>query len=401
MRSRKQNFFLILTLGILNALSPFSIDMYLPSFQEIARDLNVSSARVALTVSSYFIGFAIGQLLYGPLLDRFGRKPPVCFGLALYVLASLGCMQAHSIEALLFFRFLSAVGGCSASVAAVAMVRDFFPPAAATKIFSSLMLVLSVSPLLAPSVGSLLLLVSGWRAIFAILALMGLVNILLVVTLPHGQLPDLSVQLDWRSIARNFRDVFAIRQFSTYTFAGAFSFTGLFVYVAGSPSIFMDYFHVSASLYGAIFALLAVGMIGGGQLNHLFARHHHAREVFRASTLVQVVLATAFFICTWFDICGLVATLIFLFLILLSAGISYPNAAGLALEPLTKNIGSASALLGFVQLGIGAATSSAVGLLKVEGSLPTAATMCLSALAALFILLIAKDRNGKVQYGKS
>src|SRR3954467_9225579 len=155
-RTRSANFFLILTLGILNALTPFTIDLYLPAFPEIAAELNTPVARMSLTVSIYFIGFALGQILYGPLLDRFGRKPPIYVGLALYLAATAGCMAAQSFEALLIFRFISALGGCAASVGAVSMVRDYFPAKDGAKIFSMLMLVLSASPLLAPSIGSLL-----------------------------------------------------------------------------------------------------------------------------------------------------------------------------------------------------------------------------------------------------
>src|SRR6187431_353419 len=179
-RSRAQSFFLILTLGILNALTPFTIDLYLPAFPEIARDLDTAVARMSLTVSVYFIGFALGQILYGPLLDRFGRKPPIYAGLALYVVATIGCMNAQSFDALLFFRFTAALGGCAASVGAVSMVRDYFPAKDSPKIFSMLMLVLSASPLLAPSIGSLLAGMWGWRMLFAALALLALVDVLLV-----------------------------------------------------------------------------------------------------------------------------------------------------------------------------------------------------------------------------
>jgi MFS transporter, DHA1 family, multidrug resistance protein len=387
-RSRKQNFLLIVTLGFLNTLTPFSIDMYLPSFPDIARDLNIEGSRMALTVSIYFIGYALGQLFYGPLLDRFGRKPPIYFGLILYVLATVGCMRSQSIEALLIFRFLSATGGCAASVGATAMVRDFFPPSSASKIYSMLMLVLSVSPLFAPSVGSFVMTFGGWRIVFAILGAVGLLNISLVAfVLPHGQPPDHSVELKLRAILKQFKLILLNRQFFTYTFAGALSFAGLFVYVAGSPMIFMNHFHLNPKTYGAIFALLAVGMIGGSQLNHLFASRFSSRSIFRCALTIQFVLSFIFFAGALFDIYNLPFTIAFLFFILLSTGVTSPNGAALALEPFSKNVGSAAALLGFTQLGIGSLTSSAVGLVQTDGSLPMAATMAVSALLAVVILI--------------
>lgn len=254
-RSRQQNFFLILTLGILNALTPFTIDMYLPSFPEIAKDLATPVTQMALSVSIYFIGFAFGQIFYGPLLDRFGRKPPLYFGLAVYILSTIGIVYCHSFQELLILRFLSALGGCAASVGATAMVRDFFPPESAAKVFSMLMLVLSTSPMLAPSIGSFVISVANWRTIFIVLVGFGIVDLLLVAfALPKGYEPDRSVVLRLKPVTRNFLTVLKNRQFATYVFAGSFSFAGLFVYVAGSPAIFMDGFHVSAQFYGGIFA---------------------------------------------------------------------------------------------------------------------------------------------------
>ncbi len=394
LRSRRKNVLLILALGILNALTPFSIDMYLPSFPVIAHDLRVTVSEVALTVSIYFIGFALGQIFYGPLLDRFGRKRPLYAGLVVYVAATLGCMTAKSLEALLFFRFLSAAGGSAASVGATAMVRDYFPPEQAVKVFSMLMLVLSASPLLAPSVGSLVVAFSGWKMIFGILAGMGFLNLFLVAyMLPDALGSDHSVELRLKPILTNFRNVLKVDQFTTYTFAGAFSFTGLFVYVAGSPAIFLDGFQVSVRLYGAIFAFLAIGMIGGGQLNLLLLRRIEGVKIFRSAVFLQLVFGIAFFSSEWLGLNGLVATIGFLFLILLFCGIAYPNAAALALAPFTKNIGSAAALLGFIQLGVGACTSALVGLLQAKGSVSTALVISLSSLLSLIILYAASRKR--------
>lgn len=390
--TRRQNFILIVTLGILNALTPFSIDMYLPAFPQIAGDLNVPVAQIALTASIYFVGFAFGQILYGPLLDRFGRKPPLYLGVGLYVLASLGCMQAQSMQELLIFRFVSALGGCAASVGATAMVRDFFPVEAASRVFSMLMLVLSVSPLLAPAIGSLVVSVAGWREIFAILCSLGVIDLLLIAfVLPKGYEADKTVNLMPAPILRGFWNVLRTPQFSTYTLAGSFSFAGLFVYVAGSPVIFMEGFKVSPQVYGLIFAFLAAGMIGGGQLNLLLIRRLGERKTFRTALIMQVLAATVFFAGDLRGAYGLVATIIFLFLILLGAGITSPNAAALALQPFSRNVGSAAALLGFMQLGIGALISAGVGLLSMKGSLPTSAAMFLSTCCALMILMCSVE----------
>jgi len=374
-------------LGFLSALTPFSIDLYLPAFPQISRAFDTSLARVGFSVSSYFIGYALGQLMYGPLLDRFGRKPPLYFGLTLYVLASLACMSSTSVEQLIFCRVFQAVGGCVAGVAAVAMVKDFFAPAEGAKIFSLLMLVLSVSPLLAPTMGSFLTINWGWEATFAALAGMGALLVTMVFFfLPEGHEPDPSVTLSPSAIWKSFQLVLHDRQFFTYAIAGAFSFSGLFVYITGSPAIFMDGFQVSPQVYSLIFAFLAIGMIGGGQINLLLTRRWSSEVLFRRALQAQVAIGAIFLVGVWWDVYGVGPTIGLLFALISCCGITYPNAAALAMEPFSKNAGTASALLGFLQLGIGAVISACVGLLEVKGALPTASVMFFSASVGLAIL---------------
>src|ERR1700750_1308062 len=171
MRSlRSQHAWIIVLLGLLSVVTPFAIDMYLPAFSYLAADFRTTTSSIDLSLSTYFIGFALGQILYGPLLDRFGRQPPLYCGLAVYILASIGCAQVHSIHAFVALRFIQALGGCAAQVAAIAMVRDFFHATASAKVFSLLFLIIGTSPLLAPTIGSLLVSSLGWRWIFLILA---------------------------------------------------------------------------------------------------------------------------------------------------------------------------------------------------------------------------------------
>jgi DHA1 family bicyclomycin/chloramphenicol resistance-like MFS transporter len=391
MQSPRSSVFLIVALGILNALTPFTIDLYLPAFPQIAAELDVATSRMSLTVSVYFIGFALGQVLYGPLLDRFGRKTPVCAGLGLYLLATMGCMLAPSFEALLLFRFVSALGGSAASVGAVAMVRDYFPGKDSAKVFSLLMLVLSVSPMLAPSIGSVMTIHLGWRPLFAALAVLAVIDVAIVLfAFPRAYAPDASVSLRPGPILRTFRDVLRIPQFRVYAFSGALSFAGLFVFVSGSPTAFMDGFGVSATTFGLIFAILAGGMIAGGQLNHILLRHSESRTVYGRALLVQVGFGAVFLVGTLLGGFGLWQTVAVLFLFLLCAGVTYPNAAALALEPFTKNIGSASSLLGFVQLGIGALAAAALGVLDISGTKAFAVVLALCSTSGLLVLKSAK-----------
>src|SRR3569832_1039353 len=258
--------FLVLILGFLIALSPFSIDMYLPAFEDIAKSLNTSTGRVELSLSSYFIGLAFGQLLYGPLMDRFGRKVPLYFGLGLYIIASVGCFLSGSVEMLITMRLFQALGGCAAQVACIAMERDLFPVSDIAKIYALLFLVLGASPLLAPTAGSYLTLAFGWQSVFIVLLTIAVLVLLAsIFALPESYKPDRSYSLRPGPIISNFLQVIRTPQFYTYAVSGAVAFGALFAYVAGSPLVFIGVFGLGKREFGWLFAGIAAGCIGAGQ----------------------------------------------------------------------------------------------------------------------------------------
>lgn len=389
--AKRSNFFIVLILGALSTVTPFAIDMYLPAFPQIAADLETTAPKIAFSLSSYLVGMAIGQIFYGPLLDRFGRKPPLYFGLLLFIAASFGCIFSGSVESLIAFRFLQALGGCAAQVAAVTMVRDFFPAEERTKVFSLLVLILGAAPLLAPTVGSFVAANFGWQWVFIVLAVM--ITLLLAVVfffLPEGHEADESVSLKLRPILINFAGILREPQFYTYALAGAFAFAGLLVYVAASPIIFMEVFGVGTGTFGGIFALLSIGIIGGSQVNLLLTRWFASERIFQVALVCQCVVSIIFLIGTLTELFGLVATIVLFFAYLLCLGILSPNATALALAPFGKNAGSASALLGFLQIGTGALASSAVGLFGSGSSLPAISILSATALFALLILTVGK-----------
>ncbi len=392
-RNAQQTFFLILILGLLDTLTPFSIDMYLPAFPPIAKDLHTTVENMSLSVSTYFLGFAIGQIVYGPLLDRFGRKLPLYIGLVLYIFATLGCTSCHTLNALLVMRFVQALGGCVGSVAAIAMVQDLFPPEKSASIISFLILVIGLSPLLAPSVGSFVLSLWGWHGVFVVLAVIAAILLLIAFFfLPSGAAPDKSVSLMPKPILKVFRRIITEPQFFVYAFAGTFAFAGLFIYVAGSPAVFMNFFHLTAHQYGGVFALLSVGFIGGSQLNHLLTKRYSSPQIFMVALIIQSIASVLFSAIVWMGTLSLAGHLIFLFIILSCIGISGPNATAIAMSPFAKTAGSASALLGFIQIGIGGIVSSAVGLLHQKGSLPLASSMTISVVVALIIFLAGRKK---------
>jgi DHA1 family bicyclomycin/chloramphenicol resistance-like MFS transporter len=398
--SASQNRYLIIViLGALSTISPFAIDMYLANASEMAGALHTSMARISLSMTSYFAGLAVGQLFYGPLLDRFGRRLPLYAGLLLFIAASVLCLMAHSVEWLIAMRVVQAVGGCAAQVAAMAMVRDFFHVEETAKIISLLILIISASPLLAPSVGVFVANHLGWRWVFMVLAAFAV--FMLVISqrfLPEGHKADRTVELRPGPILRGYASVIKEAQFITYALAGAFAFSGLLVYVTSSSIIFMGVYHVSKGQFSGIFAGLAAGFIGSNQINVLLLKKFTSQQIFRATLLVQCPVALLFLAGTWFGLLNLPATLVLLFISLSSLGLAYPNAAALALVPFDRNIGSASAMLGFLQIGVSVLASSMIGLFNSQTMLPLAVVMAITSWIALVILNVGKRRIRQVRY---
>lgn len=384
----KQRYFsLILILGLLTALGPFSIDMYLPGFQDIADNLHTSVATVSLSLSSYFIGISAGQLLYGPLLDRYGRKKPLYAGLVLYILSSAACLRVTDINALIILRFVQAVGSCAAAVASMAMVRDLFGVKESAKVFSLLLLVVGASPMIAPTAGGYVISLFGWRAVFVILMIMGiLITLLTIVGLPESHQADRFFSLKPKPIIKNFIAVLKEPQFLTYALTGSLAFAGLFAYVAGSPIVFMDIFHVDKKVYGWIFAFLSIGFIGFSQFNTLLLKKYSSQQIIWIALSSQAVVACLFLAGNMAGWYGLSHTIFFIFLFLVCIGFTNPNAAALSLAPFSKNAGSASALMGALQMGIGALASIMVSIFSNGTSTPMIAVMAVSSALALLVL---------------
>ncbi|MGH6675736.1 MAG: MFS transporter, partial [Xanthobacteraceae bacterium] len=285
-------------------------------------------------------------------------------------------------------RLLQAIGGCGAGVGALAMVRDFFPVDESAKIISLLILVISASPLCAPSLGSLITATAGWPWIFAILAGYALILIaVLALLLPEGHKADRGISLHPAAIVSEFRVILALPQFSVYAIAGAFSFAGLFIYVTGAPIIFIGAYHLDRTAFGLVFAGLACAFIGGSQLNIWLSKWHQPQKIFQVALIFQTIIIAVILAGTWRGWYGLPSNIVLLVLYLPFCGVAYPNAAALALAPFSRNIGSASALLGFLQMAIGALASTGVGLFHATSSLPIYAVMAASTVIGLVILL--------------
>lgn len=376
-------------LGGLIALGPLTIDMYLPGFSAIAGDLDTTIAMVGLSLTSYFIGISIGQIIYGPLIDRFGRKKPLFIGLLIYAAAAVGCAFSPNIYFLIGIRFILAFGGCVGMVAGRAVVRDLFPANEIAGIFSSLMLVMGIAPILAPTLGGYITTHFGWRFIFIILTFFSIAIIITVHHfLPQSKAPDASVSLKPKNILKDYRRVFLEPSFLIYSLAGSFSFAGIFAHVAGSPFIYMEYFKFSESVYGWIFGLNALGFVICSQINRLWLRKRNSREIVFRAMAVQT-LAGLFLLIYIILSEPSVAPIFFLIIIYLgSLGFIVPNTSAIALQPFITHAGSASALLGSLQMITGAIASALVSYFHNGTTQPMIIVMaCTSLIALCFVLL--------------
>jgi MFS transporter, DHA1 family, multidrug resistance protein len=366
--------------------------MYLPAFSGIAKGLNTSVDQVMLSLSSFFVGISAGQLLYGPLLERFGRKNPLYFGLSLYLVASVGCAMANSVEVLIAGRFFQALGGCVGMVAARAMVRDLFEVKENAKVFSSLMLVVAVSPIIAPTAGGLITSVFGWRYVFVALVAVAIgVLVGIYWLLPESKKPDPSFSLKPRPILRSFASVFRYSQFTTFAFTGAVAAAGLYAYISGAPHVYMEVFQLTEGQFSWVFAVIASGLIGSTQLNNLMLRKYSSEKIigvglsFQATAGVGLVALSLLGLSNFYSVTALV------FIFLCCQGFIFPNSSALSMAPFHTNAGNASALMGAIQMAIGAGASVLVSVFNDPTPLPMAGVMACCALSSLGIFHLGRN----------
>ncbi|WP_373973828.1 multidrug effflux MFS transporter [Chitinibacter sp. SCUT-21] len=375
----------ILLLAALTALGPLSIDMYLPGLPAIAHSLHSDDGTVQLTLASYFIGLSLGQLLYGPVSDHYGRKPPLLVGLALYLLASIACALATSIEALIAFRFIQALGGCAGMVIARAVVRDRCEPRQAAQVFSSLVLVMGAAPILAPLLGSWVVGVSTWRTIFALLALFALLCIVAI----YGLLPETRAARTEQSLALGktlhaYGALLRDRRFLGYALTGGLAVAGLFSYITGSPIVMMKVYGLSPTQYSFTFGSIATCYIVASQFNARALKTLSIDQVLQRASALLALASGGLLLASLIGHPPFWLTLACLYLYLIALGFAAPNATAGALAHHGEQAGLASALMGTLQFGIATLAGVIMGLWHDGTTLPLASTLaCCGVGAAL------------------
>lgn len=371
--SKGQKNRLLLILGGMAAIGPFAVDMYLPGFSAIARDLKTDIAHVGLTLTSYILGIAIGQLMVGPVLDRFGRRTPIIVGLLTYLAAAVGCMFVPSINYLIGLRFVLALGCCVGMVGSSAIVRDLFSGSDIARAMSLLMVIFGVAPIVAPTIGGFVVASAGWRMIFVVLAAIGAsVVAAIAVVLPETKERDARISLRPDKVLLGYLDVLRDRQFVAYAMVGSAASAGLFSYITASPFVFINLFGFNPRAFGWIFGANALATSLAGQMNRVLLRRLQPSKILFIMSGVQAAVGLALLGGTWMAVLpkgvfiGLVASYLFCF------GFLLPNSMALLLQPFSKNAGSASALSGSLTMLAGTVASALVSYFHSGTAVPMA-----------------------------
>lgn len=361
-------------LGLLSAIGPFAIDMYLPALPTIGQSLDADITSVQLSLMLFFISFGAFQLVFGPLSDMFGRKPPLYIGLALFAVGGVGSALAPDITTLNIFRFIQGIGACAGMVIARAVVRDLHTGIDAARLMSLLMLVFSVSPILAPLTGSIVIEFADWRAIFWVVTVAAVLGIIMIATmLPETRPKALRVESGVGSALAAYRLLFADRNFLALTFIGGFGIASFFVYLANSPFVLIDHYGLTPALYSVFFSINAVSFFAMSQMTGRLADRFGLKRVVRVAVVGYFLSIAALFVSFALGVDRLDVLAVLMFIGCGFLGLVIPTTAVLALEEHGEIAGTASALMGALHLAAGAVAVALVGLVADGTAFPMVA----------------------------
>jgi DHA1 family bicyclomycin/chloramphenicol resistance-like MFS transporter len=374
---------MVILLGALIGFAALSIDMYLPALPQIGQDFGAPTGAAQATLSSFFLGIALGQFFYGPASDRWGRRGPLFAGVILYAVASVGCALAPSLPLLVGARFLQALGGCAGQVIARAVVRDKFGHRQSARILSQLMLVMGLAPILAPMAGGALLSVGSWRAIFWIMAAFGVViGVWMFFALAETRSAETAAKARAEHPFTSYLGLMKNRALIGYTLAGAFNGGALFGYIAASPGLLITTYHIPTALFGVVFGVNAIGLIGLSQVNAHLLHRHSPEFILARSRAASILFAAVLAVDAYTGFGGIWGVLIPLFAVVSSFGLVGANtqAAGMSVDP--HRAGSISALMGGASFGAGALISGLTAVFADGTARPMAAVILGSILAS-------------------
>jgi MFS transporter, DHA1 family, multidrug resistance protein len=375
-----------IVLGLLSAIGPFAIDMYLPALPTIAEDLDASIAATQMSLLAFFAAFGLLQVDYGPVSDMVGRKPPLYFGLSLFAIATIGCSLAPTIEWLIALRFIQGIGACACMVIPRAIVRDLHTGIDATRLMSLIMLVFSVAPILAPLAGSGLIVLSGWRAVFTAMTVASLVGfVMLSLFLPETLPREARIRSTFANVLASYRKLIGDRHFLGLTFIGGLGMSSFFAFLASSSFIYIDHFGLTPTQYSFAFSVNAVGFIGSAQFSARLGARYGLGSVILMAVACYAAIALALLAVTLAGIDSLALLMAMLFLAFACLGLVIPSTMVLALEEHGPIAGTAAALGGTLQMVTGALMIVLVSLFYDGTALPMVATIALCSIG-VFVL---------------
>lgn len=375
-----------IVLGLLAAIGPFAIDMYLPALPTIAADLNASTAATQMTLTVFFIAFGVCQIVYGPVSDMIGRKPPLYFGLALFTVASIGAGFAQSIEWLIFFRFVQGIGAAAAMVIVRAIIRDLHTGVEATRLMSLVMLVFSVSPILAPLTGSGLIVLFSWRAVFVAVTIAAALGIVLLAVLqPETRPASQRIDSNFKAVLAGYGKLIRDPRFLGLTFIGGLGLSSFFAFLASSSFVYIEHFGLTPTQYSFAFSVNAVGFIGASQFAARLGTRVGMARVVATAVSGFAAMAAALFVVTIAGVDSLTVLAVFLFLAFACLGLVIPSTMVLSLEEHGPIAGMASALGGTLQFVTGAVMIVVVSVFFDGTAVPMVTTIAACALGALIL----------------
>ncbi|KWF32742.1 MFS transporter [Burkholderia diffusa] len=383
MASNRVDLRILLILSALMAFTSISTDLYLPAMPSMGEALHTSVGAIELTITGYLVGFSLGQLLWGPIGDKYGRRKPVAIGLILFVVGSAGCALSTTVESMIAWRILQAAGACASVVLARAMVRDLYSGHRAAQMMSTLMTVMAVAPLIGPSVGGLILRFASWRVIFLVLVVVGLATLaalrLLPETLPTSRRPKESLGY----ALRGYGELITHRRLLGYAGTSGFFYGGVYAYIAGTPFAFISYHHVAPQLYGVLFAVGIVGIMGANQINARLVTRIGSDRLMRMGAWGAAISGVWLALDAWTDMGGLLGLMLPLFVFVSAAGFIVANSIAGALDAVPHRAGAVSALIGATQYGTGILGSMAVGAFSSGTPAPMGAVIAVAGIASL------------------
>jgi DHA1 family bicyclomycin/chloramphenicol resistance-like MFS transporter len=383
-----------IVLGLLSAVGPFAIDMYLPALPAISADLRATTSATQMTLIAFFISFGLCQIAYGPLSDVYGRKAPLYAGLGLFIVGSIGCTLAPSVGALIAFRFLQGTGAAAMAVIPRAIIRDLHTGVEATKLMALVMLVFSVSPILAPLTGSALIVPFGWRAVFVAVTVTAVIGLVLVAALlPETRPPAQRISGSLRSVLGGFAELLRDRHFLGLTFIGGLGISSFFAFLATSSFVYIGHYGLTPTQYSLAFSINAIGFIGASQLAGFLGGRFGMTRVVMAAVSAYAGFAVLLFVLTLAGFDSLRVLIPLLFVSFAFLGLVIPSSMVLSLEHHGPIAGIASALGGTLQMVTGGIIVAVAGLFFDGTTLPMVATITLSAVAAFTVALLTLRRH--------